>query len=395
MDKESELSANHPVVAAAAALVPLIEASRESIVEQRRLPEALVEGMCAAGHFQLSLPAGMGGPELHPRIAFHAVEILARAEGAVGWCASISSSISLFAGGWLPRDVGREIFGNPADARTAGSVRAEGTARIVPGGYEVSGRWDFASGINHARWMFCTCVVEGDDGVKRHRSGNPVTRSLMIPREAVELIDTWHVTGLEGTGSHDFAVEGVFVPERHTFWLGDRPVADGLLFHPRLGMLSAWTTTAATSLGIARGALDAMAEIGGQQTTMSQTLLRDRPRVQRAVGEAEAILGSARAFLLTSVGEAWDAVASGAPRSDVNEAVARARLSITHAQGEAIRVVDRLFHAAGTNAVYRAHRLERCFRDAHVAKQHAAGQPSHIETAGRALLGIELKEPGW
>lgn len=395
MHKESKPEPAHPVVEAAAALVPVIEQSRDAISRERGLPGVLIDGMRAAGLFQLSLPSELGGLELHPQVAFSAVEILSRAEGSVGWCASISSSVSLFAGGWLPNEVGREIFGSPPDARTAGSVRAEGTARIVPGGYEVTGRWDFASGINHARWMFCTCVIENDEGVMRHRSGNPVTRSLMIPREKVSLVDTWHVTGLEGTGSHDFVVAGVFVPERHTFWLGDPPTASGLLYHARLGMLSAWTTTAATSLGIARGALDAMGELGAQATTMSTVALRDRPRVQQAVGEAEAILGGARAFLLGSVNDAWDAVASNAAPGEIGPAVARARLAITHAQSEAVRVVDRLFHAAGTNAVYRAHRLERCFRDAHVAKQHAAGQPSHIETAGRALLGIELNQPGW
>lgn len=396
MDKDSRVAESHSVVVAAQALLPLIEANREPITTQRMLPTKVTEAMRVAGHFQLSLPATLGGLELHPRVAFDVVECLSRAEGSVGWCASISSSVSLFAGGWLPAKVGKELFGDPPDARCAGSVRPEGTARVVPGGYRVNGRWNFASGINHARWMFCTCVVKDGDGIMVHRSGNPVTRTLLIPRESVTLVDTWRVAGLEGTGSHDFVVEDVFVPDAHTFWLGNPPVAEGLLYHSRLSMLSAWTTTAAVSLGIGRGALDVMAELGARATsTMSKVLLRDRPRVQQAVGEAEAILGGARAFLLSSVEEAWDAVAEGAAAETVNRAVARARLGITHAQVESVRAVDRLFHAAGTNSVYRINRLERCFRDVHVAQQHAAGQPVHIETAGRALLGIELNEPGW
>ena len=386
--------AGDSVIEAARALAPLIGSHREAIRRERALSEPLVDAMRDADLFQLSLPRSMGGPEFHPLVSFEAVEALSRADGSVGWCASISSSISLFCGGWLPVEVGRSLFGTPADARCAGSVRAEGRALRAPGGYLASGQWDFASGIQHARWLFCTCVVMEGEEVVTGGSGTPVTRSLMVPREAAQIVDTWSVAGLEGTGSHDFVVDKVFVPEAHAFWVGAPPVNDGLLYSARLAMLSAWTTTAAVSLGIARGALDAFAELASARGSSGSTaLLRDRPRVQLAVGEAEAILGGARAFLLSAVEQAWGAIENkhSAPGADI----ARARLAITHAQHEAVRVVDRVFHAAGTNAVYRKNHVERFFRDAQVAAQHAAGQTAHIEMAGRVLLGGELNEPGW
>jgi alkylation response protein AidB-like acyl-CoA dehydrogenase len=126
---------------------------------------------------------------------------------------------------------------------------------------------------------------------------------------------------------------------------------------------------------------------------MSDTLLRDRPLVQTRVAEAEAIVGAARAYVISAIQAAWEAVQHDV--SDPGREVAQARLAITHALHEAVRAVDLVFHAAGTNAVYRKHPLERYFRDAHVAMQHAAGLPVHIESAGKVFLGLKVNEVGW
>lgn len=410
---------NPDPVAAAKELHDDIVRSRDELVEQRTLPLHLVEKMRAGNLFQLGLPRRLGGPQLHPLSAFEAVEALSRADGSVGWCASISSSVSVLAGGWLPTDVAIAMFGHPPDARSAGSVRAEGVARVVPGGYRVTGRWDFASGVKHARWLFCTCVVEDKQEGERASRARRI-RTCILPKDAATVIETWDVAGLEGTGSHDFEIDGVFVPEAHTFFLGEPPVDPGPTFNPRFTTTATWTSTAGVSLGIARGALDTFRELASARgSSGSSELLRDRARVQEAFGQAEAILGGARALLVEAVGAAYDVVASGEARGHevpgatpgaipgaalgvpdddrdaTGEAIARARLSITHAQHEAVRVVDLLFHAAGTNAVYKQRRLERYFRDAHVAVQHAAGQRAHVETAGKALLGVPVNQAGW
>lgn len=381
------------VVAAAINLEPAIRAARDELEAIRHVPPSLAQAMAAAGLFQLYLPRAMGGPELPPLTAFHVIEALSKVDGSVGWVAMIASTVSLFTG-WLPTDVGRAMFGQPPDVRIAGSIRPEGKAYVVDGGYRVQGRWDFASGINHANWLFCTCIIMDGDRPRLTPAGTPELRHLFVPAEAARIEDTWSVVGMCGTGSHDFIVDDAFVPTSHTISLTDPPYVNGPLYHPRLFLVAGFTNTAANALGIARGALDAFVALATSRgSTMSTTLLRDRPLVQTRFAEAEAILSAARAYVVDAVGTAWDAVSAGV--SDPSRAVAQARLAITHGMHEAVRAVDLVFHAAGTNAVYRKYPLERYFRDVHAAVQHVAGLPSHYETAGKALLGLRPSDMGW
>ncbi|MEM7254800.1 MAG: acyl-CoA dehydrogenase family protein [Pseudomonadota bacterium] len=385
---------NDPV-SAARALRPEIEAMRAIIDAEQAFPEPIVDAMRGAQLFQLSLPANLGGPENHPLVSFEAIEALASADGSVGWCASISTSTSLFVGGWLEPEIATTLFGTPPDARMSGSVRAEGRADIVNHGFRVTGRWDFASNINQARWLFCSCKLWKNGEPLLTPNGMPRVRTMLIPRDRVELIPTWDVVGMRATGSHDFAVNDAFVPDAHSLSLAEAPKQAGHLYHPRFAMSAAWTTTAAVALGIGRGAIDnfrALAE-STNSTGARDSLLRDRPRVQGLAGEAEAIINSARAFLVNAIGTAWDSLETDA--DDPGPQIAQARLAITHAMHESIRAVDKLFRAAGTNAVYEKNGIERWFRDVHVAAQHAAGQPTHYETAGKTILGISLREPGW
>ncbi len=388
----ADLQAHDPV-AAAATLAPKIRESQDELDSARRLPKLLAEEMDKAGLFQLSLPRSMGGPEFDPLISFHAIEELSRVDGSVGWCAMISSGSSVLAG-WLKADVARSMFGQPPDFRLAGSIRPEGRAVNVDGGYRVSGRWDYASGINHASWLACACSIADSNGPRLTAEGAPVTRGIFAPAQAATIIDTWDVMGMRGTGSNDFVLEDVFVSDEHTFSLLDPPHEKSTLYHPRFFLTGLWSQTAATTLGMARGAMDAYLQLAAQaSSTMSSTLLRDRAPAQSAVGEAEAIISGARAYLLDAVGRAWQAVSDG--DRDPSWEVAQARLAITHGMRESVRAVDILFHAAGTNAVHRKHPLERFFRDIHVAVQHVAGLPSNIEVGGRVMLGLPPGGPGW
>jgi alkylation response protein AidB-like acyl-CoA dehydrogenase len=384
---------SHDAIAAATRLAPHIRAARDELEAARRVPPPLVEMITHAGLFQLYLPRAMGGPELPPLTVFRVIEELSKADGSVGWCTMISTAESLFTG-WLRAEVGRKMFGQPPNLRGAGSLRPEGNAYPVEGGYRVQGRWDFASGIDHATWILCTCIVMDGDVPRLTSAGVPETRSMLIPAASVTIVDTWSVVGLCGTGSHDFIVDDVFVPASHTFSFAEPPQAPGPLYHPRLLFVVTWTATVANALGIARGAIDAFIELATHaRSTSSPTLLRERPLVQTQVAEAEAIASAARAYVIDAVGAAWAAVSAGVP--DPSREIAQARLAITHGMHEAVRAVDRVFHAAGTNAVYRKNRLERYFRDVHAAVQHAAGLPSHVEAAGKVFLGLRPNEIGW
>ena len=163
-----------------------------------------------------------------------------------------------------------------------------------------------------------------------------------------------------GTGSQDFRVDDVFVPTAHTFSLGAPPQEAGPLYHPRLLLVTVWASTVANALGIARGAIESFIELATcTSSTGSPTLLRERPLVQTRVAEAEAILSAARAYVVEAVGTAWEAVCADAP--DLSRVIAQARLAITHGMHEAVRAVDLVFHAAGTNAIYRTNPLDAPF----------------------------------
>jgi alkylation response protein AidB-like acyl-CoA dehydrogenase len=388
---------SHPmtddVVAAATNLVPRIRVARGEGEATRRVPSTLAEAVAAAGLFQLHLPRSMGGPELPPLTAFRVIEELSKADGSVGWCTMIATAVSVFAG-WLPAEVGRALCGQPPGLRVAGSLRPQGQASPVEGGYRVRGHWNFASGITHANWLHCSCVVMDGATPRQTSAGTPETRALWVPAEAATIEDTWSVVGMCGTGSQGLSVDDVFVPTAHTFSLGAPPQESGPLYHPRLLLVTVWTSTVANALGIARGAMESFIELATcTNSTGSPTLLRDRPCVQTRVAEAEAILSAARAYVVDAVGTAWEAVCAGMP--DLSRAIAQARLAIAHGMHEVVRAVDLVFHAAGPNAIYRTHPLERSFRDIHVAAQHNAAFPAHIESAGKVLLGLRPSDMGW
>ena len=405
-------------IQAAKDLAPRICAARKEMDLQRRVPADLARAVDETGAYRLFLPASMGGPQLDPITAFKVVEELSRAEGSVGWCALLSNGGALFTGNLTPQ-VGRAMFGWPPDFRTAGSFRPEGVARPVPGGYRVSGRWDYASGIDNANWLFVNCrivdVVDNEAGAGKGAgsvkpaetaeaadSGAPTTGPsasaatvmLFLPAAQATVHDTWQVVGLCGTGSNDFEVDDVFVPEERTFRLYAPPLERGFLYHPRTMLTAIWVLVSAVALGIARGAMDAFVELAGAAgTTLSPTLLRNRPQAQARVGEAEALISGARAYLLEAVAAAWDCFSEDMPRPSPE--ITQARLAITHSIHQAAQAVDLLFHAAGTNAIHQRNGLERRFRDIHVVMQHGAGLLSNYEVGGQSLLGLVPKDPGW
>jgi len=381
------------IVAAAMRLAPAIRAARDDAERMRQTPPSLAAEITRAGIYQMYLPRSMGGPETPPLIAFRVVEELSKADGSVGWCAMIAASLSLNVGR-LPVEVGRELAGTPADYRGAGSARPGGQVREVAGGYMVKGRWNFASGIQNASWLYCTCIMMDGDTPRRTVAGAPVLRAVWVPRENVTIVDTWSVMGMRGTGSQDFTVDDVVVPARRSCLSDDPPIETGPLYNPRAWYVNLWTASAANALGIARGAIDSLAGIAATEaSTMSSNLLRDRPMVQTRIAEAEAIVNAARAYVFDAVGRLWDTLCSGVTPSD--QEIAQGRLSLVHAMHESVRAVDKVFHAAGTNAIYTRLPLERAFRDIHVAVQHAAALPGYFESAGKVLLGLRPADPGW
>ena len=383
----------HPVVERARELAPLVRAASDEIEATRRVPDELDAQLEAAGLFQLYLPEAYGGPQADPRSAATAIEEIARADGSTGWVCMIGSVLSRrFA--WMDPDAVRVMQAESVSLRAAGSNRALGRAQIEGDGYRVNGRWDYQSGIERSSWMFGTSVLMDGEEPLRDENGVPRTRAVAVPVGDGEIIDTWHVVGLRGTGSFDFELNNLYVPAKRTVSRLDPPAIESPLYRARFFGVWSHAVHAGCTLGIARGAIDELRDLAsGRGSTGSTALLRDRERVQRMVGEAEAIVRSARAYLFDAVAEAWEASSEQVP--DPSHEVANVRLAITHAGYEAARAVDLAFQAAGTNAAHTANRLERYFRDVHVAVQHAATAPHNYAGAGRVFLGLPAGIPGW
>lgn len=383
----------HPVVDAARRLVPEVEEAAGWIEANRRLPDGLAAQLTGAGLNHLYLPASVGGPEVDPLSAMTAVEILAAADGSVAWCAHVSS-----ANAWQIATLGPDAVAAMAERagcaprRFSGSNRPCGTARPVEGGYIVSGRWDFASNCLHADWYCGACLVDGGGA---EEGGRRRTRAVFLPIAEGTVLDTWQVAGLRGTGSNDFVVDEVFVPAERVSSGRHLAAQTGPLYHRRLSMVVNWALTAGVALGLGRGALDAFGQLAADGTAGAEQPLRERAPVQLAVGRAEARLQAARVFCRSSVAEVWAAAVAGADDGELDRLIPPARLAIVHALHEAVEVVNQLFHAGGTRSIFAAHRLERCFRDAHVALQHGAGSPSHFEAGGRLALGLPARAPLW
>src|SRR5262245_44661830 len=374
------------LIEAARALKPEIDAVRDELDRQRRLPAALVEAMCSAGMFSLWLPQTLGGPALNVIEFIKIIEELARFDGSVGWCATNGAGYSRLAG-YLPSKVADEIFDNGRSV-LAGTLNPTGKAVAVAGGYRVTGRWAYGSGITHSNWTIGNCILHDGDRPRRDTDGTPEVRLMIFPTRTMAIIDTWHVGGLRGTGSHDYRVADLYVAQDYSFpGFTPAPTVTGTLY--TLPMITvAGVTIAAVPLGIARAAIDALIDLAQGKTPMgSSALLRDRPAVQADIGSAEALLRSARAFLFEAVQELWDEVEGGVTASVRKRAFVR--LANAGAAEASAQVVHLMHRAGGGSSIYESNRLERCFRDVHAATQHLAVAAANYEIGGRVLLGLD------
>ncbi|PTL85398.1 acyl-CoA dehydrogenase family protein [Vitiosangium sp. GDMCC 1.1324] len=375
----------HPVLAAVRQLAPRVASRSEEIESARHLPADLARELAAAGLFHMVIPEAYGGLELHPLQIIEAIEEISKADGSAGWCVMIGSVTAMCAA-WLPESTARTIYGAP-DVITGGVAAPQGRAELVEGGYRVTGRWSWASGSQNCHWLTGGVVVTKDGAPRMVREGIPETRILFFPREDVTLHDTWHATGLCGTGSGDMEVRDVFVPAERALSLLAGPRVDRPLYaFPAFGLLGVGLP--AVALGIARRAIDELTALAQHKKIMplGRHAIATRPAVQEAVAEAEATLRAARAFLLETVNTTYEA----ATRREVTlRHRAELRLAYTHATRSAARVVDRMYEVAGGAAVYRSSPLQRCLRDIHVATQHAMVAQPILELVGSVLLGQE------
>jgi alkylation response protein AidB-like acyl-CoA dehydrogenase len=374
-------------VACARALGPMLTAAADDIERDRGLPAPVVSAMSANGLFRLLQPRALGGAELDPMTYIRVIEELARRDASTGWCVEQANGCSMVAA-FLDPDVAHEIFG-PPDGIVAWGPVGPADLMAVPGGYRLSGAWNFASGSHHATWLGAHVVMRGADGEPLRRpDGGEMLRTLLFPKSAARMTDIWHVVGLRGTGSDRYEVEGLFIPERYTVVRDPRiaPRQGGRLYAFSSSNLYA-TGVAAVALGIARGMIADFTELATAKVPRgARQPLCENQVIQSQLAQAEARLRSARAFLLSGLGEIWDEVGkTGELTLQQNTII---RLAATWAIHQARQVVDTLYHSAGATAIFDNRPFERRFRDMHTATQQAQGRQAHYETIGAVLFGL-------
>jgi alkylation response protein AidB-like acyl-CoA dehydrogenase len=362
-------------------LAPFVEEHRASFDRDRRLPEVVFQALAEAGLFRLWLPAAMGGPELSPAEFMRVVEAASAIDGSIGWLVANGGGMSRV-GGYLPESVTGEWFADPL-AFIVSATGAVGSAQPVAGGYRVTGRWPFGSGASHAtRFMGLSAVRDGSD------SSQPAI-CCYFASEHVTIHDTWHVSGLRGTGSSDFEVKDAFVPAAHTHdFIAPSPTQLGTIYRiPGLSIFP-WSITG-TSLGIAGGAMAAFTKQAMMQGTPrpGTTRMQDREMVHSVVGRAEAILGAARAFLNEAIAELLAALDDD--RDRLMRARARLRIACAYAAEGSACIVQMLTTETGASSIFESSRLERAGRDINAAVKHIAMSPQSYMVAGRLRLGMD------
>jgi alkylation response protein AidB-like acyl-CoA dehydrogenase len=367
-------------------LAPTIRELGGEIEQGRTLPRSLVTALADSGFFSLWLTRSSGGYELTPTDFIRVIEELSRADGSVGWCAMIAAAYSRFSG-FLAEDTAREIF---RDGRTviAGSLGPTGRAVAVPGGFRLSGHWSYGSFIQHSQWTVGGAVVHDGDAPRLGANGAPDVRFLFFPTSEAEIIDNWHVSGLRGTGSHDYRVHNLFVPENRVVSpFTAKPLHAGALYAaPTYTLIIA--CLAAVPLGIARAAIDAFVALAEAKTPMtSRVRLCEKPKAQIDVGRAEAVLRAGRAFLFEAIEELWKELEGGRAPSMRQRALVR--LAVAHATAASTQAVDLVYEAAGGTALFETTPIERCFRDVHATTQHIGTSSNNYEAGGRVMLGLE------
>ncbi len=373
-------AAGGPPVERAAALEALVHEHATESEQQRHLSSAVAQAFARTGLYRIAAPRACFGEEADPLTQVETIETISRFDGSAGWNLMIGiETFGLIAPAF---DRCLELIRDP-EVVMCSSTAAVGRAERSDGGYVVSGRWQFVSGCHNSSIFGAT--------VRRYADGEPEPNApnvyAIVTLPEFEIKDTWHVTGLCGSGSHDVVVEDVFVPdERIVAPMGGYSHESPLLRFP-LGARLAYNKVA-VALGITRAALDAFVAVAqGKVPRFTSMSLRDRPHAQRAIANAEIRLRGARAVVFEQLAALWETV------QQAGHITTRERALFQLACSDAVRgcaeAVDLVVEAAGTTANQLGHPLERPSRDIRVIRQHVTVAGHHVDDAGRVLLGLD------
>jgi 3-hydroxy-9,10-secoandrosta-1,3,5(10)-triene-9,17-dione monooxygenase len=377
------------LTARAEALVPVLRERAGRTEELRRLPDETIAELHESGLFRILQPKRVGGSELPFRSIVELVAIIGRGCGSTAWVLANLAAHHWLLGMWPPQ-AQDEIWGQSPDNLIGSAlIFPRGRAQKVEGGYRVTGRWPFSSGVDAAAWNLIGAIVNDEE------AGTAEPRIFAMPAKDYTIIDTWHVIGLGGTGSKDVAVDGVFVPAYRSVAVseitgGPNPgskVNPSVLYQLPAVSLFAFCI-AGVSLGIAQGALEYFMQTMRTRTSYyTGRNLADFVTLQIHLAEAGAMTDAARATMLFDCDEATRIVGEGR-MPDMDQRV-RYRRDGAYAATLCTKAVDVLFQATGGGAIYARNPLQRAFRDIHAANAHyVLNWDINGAMFGRVALGL-------
>ncbi len=381
---------SNELLAAVERIRPVIQAHAVAGETDRQLSAIAYNAMYDAGLFAMLAPKAHGGLEVHPVEAMRVWEAVARVDSAAAWNLVMNQAISAYAA-WLSPEGARELF-RDGPVTTAGALNPPARATRVDGGWRVSGQVPFGSGCHHARWLAMPAVEHEDGGAKVDaQTGQPKPFAVFFPKEQARILDTWHTLGMRGTGSTDYAVQDLFVPDHLTAPVGPlsqpAPGFEGPLF--RMWPWTAIMGETTVSVGAAAAAVDAAAQLCRSKTAAyNATPLREQQLPQYQLGKAKARVDASRDTLHAAASDAYAEVErSGTLLS--RQAKIRLQLAACFAVetcAEAVRIVN---DAVGASSFRLDQPFERHFRDTHTLLQHSSKSSARYASAGRLMLGLD------
>lgn len=381
MTTEKEVLTPEELLKRAADLVPVLEARAARTEELRRIPSETVNDILSSGLYQIGVPKFFGGLDVDYGLALEAAAELGRGCASSSWCYSLWAAHAWLVGHW-PRRAQEEVFGDGIDVLCSSSLNP-GTSRTEPttGGFRLSGRWEFSSGCDASSW-----VMLGAAGFEERTW-------VLVPRQDYEIVDTWFVSGLRGTGSKDIVVDGAFIPSHRVLnvdragdgdWTGWELHGQDRYRMP-IPVLLGWDLVA-PMLGIARAMIDEFtARLAG---TSGPGRTADSPVIHLSLSEASAEVDAARIFLRHDICEIFEKAREGETFTSLERARYRRDKAFISQLG--LRSINRLFNLSGGHALFDSVALQRYHRDAQ-AVAHRDGLIMELggQQYGRVALGLE------
>ena len=379
------------VINAVRELLPTLRERAQEAEDARLIPSESIKALAETGFFRLLQPAAFGGMEADPMTFYTAVRLIASACGSTGWVASVLG-VHPWHLGLFPAEAQQEVWGSDQTTRISSSYAPTGKARKVEGGHQLSGRWSFSSGCDHATWVLLGQIVTDAEN-------RPIDfRTFVLPRTDYAVQDVWDTVGLRGTGSNDIVVDGVFVPEHSSLSFTDvsRLVCPGQDLNPgplyKLPYGSVFSYSITTPIiGMATGAYEAHVAYTRERVRVAyvgQKAAQD-PFAQVRIAEAAAEIDGAWLALERNISDLMRLARAGEPIPvDLRLRIRRDQVRGT---GQSIRAVDRLFENSGGRALKSGTPIQRFWRDAHAGRVHAINDPERaLSMFGGGEFGLPV-----